>query len=386
MRHLLLACALILAIGSSVAACSLCGGNFKMSPTFRQEAASRNARAILHGTVSNPRLKGDGRTGETDFEVKTILRAQEAIKGAIKDKKSFTLPRYLPVENKDKPPQYLLFCDEDKAGLDPYRGVPVRGPRTVEYLTKALKLDPKDTVGNLVFFFDYLEDPDPEVSRDAFLEFAKANDADVAAAAPKLKSAKLREWLRDPKSQPGRLGIYAMMLGACGESSDAALLLKLLESEEDRYKNAADGILAGYLRLDPKNGWKRLHDILADGRQELSLRMKAMGTLRFEFNAHPKESRGEISKVMKTVLNQGELADMAIEDMRSWKIWDHTDQVVRMYNQKGFDAPIVQRAIIRYALSCPPTDASRAFLAERRKKEPDVVKDVEDGLKLEQAG
>jgi hypothetical protein len=109
-----------------------------------------------------------------------------------------------------------------------------------------------------------------------------------------------------------------------------------------------------------------------------------MGTLRFEINARPKESRGEISKVMKTVLNQGELADMAIEDMRSWKIWDHTDQVVKLYNQKGFDAPIVQRAIIRYALNCPPTDASRAFLAERRKKEPDVVKDVEDGLKLEQ--
>ncbi|MFQ3651777.1 MAG: hypothetical protein SNJ75_15745, partial [Gemmataceae bacterium] len=157
MARIVLACGLILAIGGTTAACSLCGGNFKLSPTFRQEAASRNARVIVHGTISNPRLKGDGRTGETDFEVKTILRAHDAIKG----KKTFTLPRYLPVENKDKPPQYLLFCDEDKTGLDPYRGVPVRGPRTVDYLTKALKLDPKDTVGNLLFFFDYLDDPDP---------------------------------------------------------------------------------------------------------------------------------------------------------------------------------------------------------------------------------
>ncbi|MFQ3652553.1 MAG: hypothetical protein SNJ75_19730, partial [Gemmataceae bacterium] len=220
---------------------------------------------------------------------------------------------------------------------------------------------------------------------DAFLEFAKANDADVAAVAPKLNAAKVRQWLRDPKTQPGRLGIYALILGACGESADAALLLELLRSPEDRYKEAADGLLAGYLRLEPTKGWKMLHDILADGTQPLTLRLKAMGTLRFEFNAHPKQSRGEISKVMRTVLNQGELADIAIEDMRSWKIWDHTDQVVKLYNQKGFNTPIVQRAIIRYALSCPPTEASRAFLAERRKQEPEVVKDVEEGLKLEQA-
>jgi len=379
MRCFLLALGLVLLVSRMVAACSLCGGNFRLSPTFRQEAASRNARVILHGTISNPRLKGDGRSGETDFEVQTILRAHEAIKG----KKSLTLPRYLPVENQDKPPQYLLFCDEDKTGLDPYRGVPVRGPRTVEYLTKALKLDPKDSVGNLLFFFNYLDDPDPEVSRDAFLEFAQANDTDVAAVAPKLQAAKIRTWLRDPKTQPARLGIYAMLLGACGQASDAALLLELLRSPEDRYKEAADGILAGYLRLEPKKGWKLLHDILADGTQPLTLRLKALGTLRFEFNAHPKQSRDEISKVMKTILNQGELADIAIEDMRSWKIWDHTDQVIQLYNQKGFDAPIVQRAILRYALSCPPTPASRAFLTQRRKLEPELVQDVLEGLKLE---
>jgi hypothetical protein len=363
-------------------ACSLCGGNFKLTPTFRQEAASRSARVILHGTVSNPRLKGDGFTGETDFEVKTILRANEALK----NKKNLTLPRYLPVENAEKPPHYLLFCDEDKKGLDPYRGVPVRGPRTIDYLTKALKLDPKDAVGNLAFFFDYLEDPDPEVARDAFLEFAKANDADVSAVAPKLQAAKLRQWLQNEKTPPARLGIYAMLLGACGESADAALLLSLLNSKEDRYKDAADGIMAGYLRLEPKKGWAMLQDILRDGTQPLTLRFKALGTMRFEFNAHPKESRDEISKVMKTILTQGELADIAIEEMRTWKIWDHTDAIIKLYDMKGFDAPIVQRAILRYALSCPQTPASKDFLTQRRKKDPELVEEVEEGLRLERAG
>jgi hypothetical protein len=89
---------------------------------------------------------------------------------------------------------------------------------------------------------------------------------------------------------------------------------------------------------------------------------------------------------MKTILNQGELADIAIEEMRTWKIWDHTDQIIKLYNMKGFDAPIVQRSILRYALSCPETPSSKAFVAERRKQEADLVKEVEEGLWLERAG
>ncbi|MGL4550931.1 MAG: hypothetical protein ACRC33_07065 [Gemmataceae bacterium] len=374
--------ALLLAVSAAAQACSLCGASFGTTPTFRQEAAMKNARAILHGTASNPRLKGDGLMGETDFEVKTILRTHDVVKG----KKSLVLPRYLPVPDRDKPPQYLLFCDDEKGRVDPYRGVPVRGPRTVDYFQKALKLDPKDAAANLTFFFGYLEDTDPEVGRDAFLEFAKATDADVAAIAPKLSPDKLRTWLKDENTQPARLGIYAMLLGACGKADDAAFLLQLLGRKEDRYQGAADGLLAGYLRLEPAKGWALIHDTLADGRRPLTLRLKALGTMRFENNAHPKEARPEIAKVMKTVLAQGELADLAIEDMRAWKIWDHTAAVVALYGKKGFDAPLMQRAILRYVLSCPETAQTKAFLAERRKADAELVREVEEGLRLERAG
>jgi hypothetical protein len=370
---------LLLAVAAAVKACSLCGASIGTTPTFRQEAAMKSARAILHGTASNPRLKGDGLKGETDFEVKTILRTHDAVKGL----KKIVLPRYLPVPDRDKPPQYLLFCDEEKGGVDPYRGVPVRGPRTVEYFQKALKLDTKDTTGNLQFFFGYLEDTDPEVARDAFLEFAKATDADVAAVAPKLSADRLRTWLKDEKTQPMRLGIYAMLLGACGKQEDAAFLLTLLEIKAERYQSAADGLLAGYLRLEPKKGWELIQGILADGRRPLTLRLKAMGTMRFENNAHPKESRPQIVKVMKTVLAQGELADLAIEDMRAWKVWDHTAAVVKLWGTKGFESPLMQRAILRYALSCPETAESKAFLAERRKTDAEMVREVEEGLRLE---
>src|SRR5262245_22376829 len=134
----------VLLIGPTAWACSLCDGRMQNSPTFRQEARLDSARLILHGTVSNPRLTAAGK-GASDFQIRSALRTNKAIKGA----KKLTLPRYLPVSDPKKPPHYLLFCDLDGKKVDPYRGVPIVGERTVEYVKKALALDRKDAVKSL---------------------------------------------------------------------------------------------------------------------------------------------------------------------------------------------------------------------------------------------
>lgn len=363
-------------------ACSLCGEGFRSSPTFRQEASLRSARAILHGTITNPRLEGADLKGKSDFNIKSVIRSHAAVKG----KKTLVLPRYMPVPDKDAPPQYLLFCDIDRGAVDPYRGVPVKSERTVEYLKKALALDKKDVAGNLAFFFGYLDDADPEVARDAFLEFARANDAEVAKAAPKLDAAKLRAWIKDPKTQPGRHGLYAMLLGACGKAEDAEYLKKLLDSKEERYQDAADGLLAGLVAIDPKKGWELVHSIVSDGRKPLSLRIKATGTLRFLNAAKGKEAKDDIVKAMRSLLVQGDLADLAIEDLRTFKLWDLTKDVLACHGKKGYDSPLMRRAILRYALSAPASAETKTFLDARRKDDPDTLKEVEEGLRLERAG
>ena len=367
---------------SPAGACSLCGPDALTSPTFRQEAALPMAKVILHGTIANPRTTGGGLTGQTDFHVKTVLRSDPVVKG----KTMLVLPRFLPVNDKDKPPHYLLFCDVENSKIDPYRGVVLKGPATVEYVNKSLTLKPKEAAANLGFFFKHLEDTDPEVARDAFLEFAKAEDADIARAAPKLDGAKLRAWVKDPKTPPQRLGVYALLLGACGKDADVEWLRTLLDSKEERYVGAADGLLAGYMQKKPREGWALLQTILADGKKPLLLRLAVLRTLRYNQGANPKESRPRIVQAMRAVLTQGELADLAVEDLRRWGIWDLTAEVLKLYGQKGFDSPLMKRAIIRYALTCPPIKESIAFLAARRTADADVVKDVEEGLKFEKAG
>src|SRR5262249_4258874 len=172
------------------------------------------------------------------------------------------LPRYLDASSK---PKFLVFCDVYGGKLDPYRGVPVKRAATVEFIKKALALGPKDPVGNLAFFFKYLDDPDPEVARDAFLEFAKASDQDILKAAPKFDAAQLRAWIEKAETPAPRVSVYAVLLGACGGAGDAAFLRKKLDDKTERSSAAYDGLLAGYMHLKPKEGWELALGTLRDG-------------------------------------------------------------------------------------------------------------------------
>jgi hypothetical protein len=366
------ALALLLAVPRTAPSCSLCNPDLRQAPTFREEAANPAARMVLAGTVRNPRL-GPGGTGVTDFHITHVLRPDPFLG----DKKVLELPRYLAGSDPKNPPRFLIFCDVFMGQLDPFRGVPIKSADAVDYARKAIALNPRDPAGNLLFFFRYLEHPDPEVARDAFLEFAKASDREVAEAARKLSPDKLRGWIKDPQLPPERLSVYAVLLGACGGAEDAALLGGLLQNTDERVGKAYEGILAGYMQLRPRDGWDLALALLRDGSKPLPVRLAAVRTLRFQYGARPGESRANVLRGLAAMLAQGELADLAVEDLRGWQMWDLTREVLALYGKRGYDAPLMQRAIVRYALSCKD-NACLAFLAERRRQEPDLVREVEE--------
>jgi hypothetical protein len=368
---------LILAVAAPAQACSLCGANLRQAPTLRQEAALETARVIIIGTAENAQLNGT--TGTTDLRINEVLRSAPALEG----KKVIPIERYLPIDDPKNPPRYLVFCDIFKGKFDPFRGVPLKSADSVEYARKVMKLDPKDITGNLLFFFRYLDTADVEIGRDAFLEFAKASDQDIARVAGKLDPTKLHRWLKDPKTPPERLSVYALLLGACGSDADSRFLHSLLEDTSERTINAYDGILGGYIHLRPREGWELAYSILRDSRKSLPIRLAVARTVSFFHGAQPKESRENVLKCLDAVIAQGELADIAVEDMRRWQIHDRTRDILGLYGKKGYDAPLMQRAIVRYALCCKDDSSARAFLDERRRVEPDLVKDVEESLQFE---
>jgi hypothetical protein len=359
-------------------ACSLCNINIQQTATFRQDIG--HAKMILFGTLSNPRLgtgAGAG-SGVTEFHIKTVIKSHPWLG----TRKMVEVPRYLPVSDPRDPPKYLLFCEVFQNNLDIFRGVPVKSEAAATYVKGLLALEGKPQTEVLRYGFDYLDHPDPELSQDAYIGFAKASDKEVGEIAPKLSAAKLRRWLQDPAMPENRLGLFAFLLGACGGADDAALLRSMIDNPTEKTQGAFDGLLGGYIHLKPREGWKLALDLLRDQRKPFAMRFAIVRMLRFYQGWQPKDSRVRVMEGMAVVLGQNDLADLAIDDLRRWKVWDLTPEIFRLYEQKGYDAPIMQRAIVRYALECPRPEAA-GFLARVRHKDPELYNDLHEALEFE---
>jgi hypothetical protein len=325
--------------------------------------------------LSNPRLVGDN--GVTDLVVEHVVKDHPALG----NQRTLTLPRWTPVDPK-KPPRVLVFFDVYEGKLDPFRGVNLRGTAVPGYLRGGLALDDRDRVGSLLYYFRHLDSSDPDVAADAFLEFAKATDREVGEVGPRLDPAKLRQFLADSKTPPERLGLFGFLLGACGTPADGDALAALLAKGGDRMAAGLGGILGGLIEMRPAEGWKLAVHLLEDPKRPYQDKLAVLGTLRFFQAYQPDQHRPAILAGMAAVVARGDMADMAIEDLRRWKWWDLSRHVLAQYGQPSHAAPLVRNAILRYALTCPDAEAV-AFVKAVRAKDAATVKEVEESLEFE---
>jgi hypothetical protein len=358
-------------------ACTLCaGGNPQMASTFRQDVDQ--AKMVLYGVLKNAK-QFNGTAGTVDLHIDRVLKADPFLG----DKKVLTLPRYVPADPKN-PPRYLVFCDVFKGKVDPYRGIPVQSDGLVDYLKGAIGLDPKDRPAALLYFFRHLDSSDPDIANDAYLELAKATDQEIGQVAKRIDPEKLRKLIQDPQTPAGRLGLFCFMLGASGGDKDAEFLRGLVDKPAGRTAGAVDGALAGYIQLRPKEGWELAGRILKDSKRELPERLLALGTIRFYHGWKGQDVDADVLRALGGMLEDTTVADMAVEDLRRWKLWDHTGAVLGLWTRQGFDAPVARRSVVRYALTCPKPEAGR-FLEQLRgtKDGKELVKDVEESLQFE---
>jgi hypothetical protein len=367
-------------VASPVRPCSLCTLQVQTA-TYRQDAGQ--SKLILFGAVTASRLlpangAGDAGKGVSTFEIKTVLKSDPWLG----KKTAVEIPRYVPVSDPKDPPKFILFCDVYKGDIDVFRGAPVKTETAAVYLKGLLAADAKGTTDVLRHCFDYLEHADKELAADAYLEFAKATDRDIAGVAPKLPPEKLRGWLKDANTPEQRLGMYAFLLGGCGGDADAKLLRAMIEKPTERTSPAFDGLLGGYIQLRPKDGWDLALSILKDEKRPFALRFAVVRTLRFYHTWKPEETQKLVMQGMATILSQSDVADIAVEDLRRWKAWDLTSDVLALYGKKGYDAPLMQRALVRYALTCSRPEAKK-FADDLRRTDPELYRDVAEALEFE---
>lgn len=374
-RRLTVALAALLTLDQPSPACSLCGPWASTRQTLRMQHAA--AGVVLHGQLKNPRFDPKTDNGFTDFHVGTVLK-DDAARGG---RSTITVPRYLPVIG-NTPPDYLFFGTVTNGTLDLSFGLPA-SPSVVDYLKAAAAIDDKDPARKLGYFFKHLDSPDPTIAADAFIEFARASDAEILKAAGQFDAARLRKLIADPNTPAERLGVFAFLLGACGGPADAAFLAGMLKpaAPSERTSAAFGGLLAGYVLLAPKEGWTFAVAVLGDEKRAYSERLAALGTVRLFQATRPAECRAEVLKCCAALLPHADLADQAIEDLRRWGWWDLTADVLAQFDRPSHAAPLVRRCIVRYAISCPKPEA-KAFVEAVRKRDPKLVKVVEDAMAL----
>jgi len=334
---------------------------------------------VVFGTFSNPR-QGDGFAGDgkTDFEIESVIKPHEVVQGV----KKITIPKYV---NQPKV-KFLLFCDVYKGRIDAYRADGIaEGSELVSYLSGAVKLQKSPLAERLAYCFPFLNSKEFEVSLDAYREFAAADYKDYREMARKLDPKVLVEWLDDPKTPPYRFGLYASLLGHCGNGAEHGDFLRKLVLNTDRHKGSGlDGMLVGYVMIQPKEGWHFLEkDIIANPKNDFNTRYAGLRSLRFLFSQRPDlVEKKALVRAMLEAAEFPDISDFAIEDLRKWRCWDTTDEILKMAGRKSHDVGVIQRAVLRFALQSP-SPAAASYVAVQRKRDPDQVRDTEEILKLE---
>jgi hypothetical protein len=145
-------------------------------------------------------------------------------------------------------------------------------------------------------------------------------------------------------------------------------------------------MLAGIIMLQHNDGWKYLAGIMANSEREFLLRHAALRTVRFIHDYRPDlVQEKDLVTGLAALLEQSDIADMAIEDLRKWQRWEMLDKVLDLFDRKSHNFSVIKRAVLRFALCAPAKDYPKAaeFVAKMRKQDPEWVTEVEDLLSLD---
>jgi hypothetical protein len=349
-------------------------------PPLRKQVAE--AKVVVVGTLTNPRCNpaGDEKNAVTDLNVEAFLKTDPLVK----DRKVLLLPKYIPVENPKKPPRYLVFLDIDKGKLDPYSGIPLESDALVKYLKQALALDPKKREDAIVFFVRHLDSADINVLQDTFKEVRDVPYNELRTVAKRLPADAIASRLEKDKTEWLR-ALDAVLLGHCGGERHAALLEKMIKKAMKQDQSVGlDGLLTGYTLLKPKEGLAVVRSVLRDEKKPFIHRYSAFRALRFFWDVRREVlPPGDIVDCVTATLGQSDFADLAIEELRLHKEVSQLERILALYDHPGFEAPVHRRAIVRYALTFKEKPAAARFIEQVRAKNPELVENCEELLKLE---
>ena len=338
-RSLVLLGAIFL-VWNSADSCPFCSAP---SLTLSEQVSQADAVVLVKWVGGQAAKISDA--GSTEFEVIDVVHQPDG--GKLAKGGKINLIRYRAAKPGD---QFMLFGTKVDTAIE--WGSPLEVSKSAyDYMRNS----PKPALPaseRLPYFLKYLETEDKMIADDAFGEFANAAYADVSKLSKELPREKLRKWLTSKDVSPGRLGLYGMMLGLCGNDADAKLMEEKITEKSDDFRLGVDGIMGGYLLLTGDKGLALLEEQkLTNKNAPFSETYAAMQALRFMWQyGDGRISVARLRESMRLLLDRPELADLVIADLSRMKDWSVQDKLMKMYDEET-NIPSVKRAIVRYMLS-----------------------------------
>lgn len=370
---------------TSLLACPFCG----VAPEPLSKRLGKSEIVVLVSWLEVIPAKGDD-DESTRFEVLADVTNAKS-KLAFKKGERITFPRAYFAKPGDV---HLLFGTK----TDEFRwDAPLSASDAVyRYLLKAPASD-KPSRERLPYFLKHLESSDPVIALDVFSEFSGVPFEDVEPLAKEFPRDKLREWLGSTNRSIGnRLGLYGLMLGLCGDKSDAELLKAKIVKPVEGFPLGRDGMVFGYLLLTSSDGLDWIDKtILKPQDASVSDVVATMQALEvFWTSGKDRVPRERLKASMRLPLNRLDVAERAIANLSRWEDWSAQERLMELYDQDDDQGPRLRQAIIRFLLTAikaspaktssgksepPATWALQAQknLDKLRQRDPRLVKDVE---------
>ncbi len=370
---------------TSANACPLCGSP---GPPLSSKIANSDTVVLAQWVSSSP--KELDKAGSTEYRVVRVYKS-------ITDTPTVDQRVKLPAEVESQTGNLFLLLarqlEENSKMLDWQPAIEV-SEVGYNYLLQAPSVESPAT-DRLAYYMRFLQYPDKTISDDAFAEFAQASFTDVAKMAGRFSRVELRDWIQQKETLPARMSFYGMLLGLCGNKSDAQFLESKIFLPADQpaprseSRLGVEGLIAGYLWLTREKGLDKIDELmLRDKKTSQTDAYAVMQAIRFIWSySDQRISKPRLRSSMRLLLRHPELAPMAVADLARWNDWTVGPQLEELYTNEKFATPTVRRklkmAIISYftVLSASEEDISqelreqsRHFLQTAEKNDPRIYR------------
>ncbi len=362
---LLMALMMLIALATGPAsACPFCS---TVSQTFTEEIRSMDVAVIAELVALPPIQKGDTSRQEVP---KAKFKVRQVIKGDALAKVDQVVETVFFGEA--KPGTTFLVMGVDPPKIAWSTPLPL-SERACNYVPRLLEL-PAEGTGRLLFFQEYLEDPDEMLARDAYDEFAKAPYPEIKTLKPNMDHDKLVTWIQDADIPASRRRLYLTLLGVCGGDGDIAMLEDLLKSDDRKKKAGLDAMIGCYLTLKGAAGMPLIEELFLKNQQaEYADTYAAIMALRFHGSETDVIPRERILQGLRHMLSRPKLADLVIPDLARWEDWSVMTQLVQLFIDADDKTSWVRVPVINYLRACPDP-AAQEHIARLEKIDPTAVK------------